>query len=301
MAAVSTARIKAQLLAAPARIDVRRAAVRIIARQLRCSASDAEYRLHALKGSAEIDRVFKRVLPDIHRRAHKSIFERRRQFFQAIDDRFPVDWDYLDEEYGNIETDGISYFDLGILPRSMRPFHSYEYRSRWEKLPLAYQLADVLFKPDARSSNEYDERWAHLAKTYRLAEGIKPTGTAPGGLLFMLFEGHRSPLKHLPLAVQVLSYNTGCLFFDFDEEDGTEGYEWSQSSVEYLSEQGKRGKLIEKNTGRLNKWLKASPSSRIEKACRLYRKLQRLVNDEKSSYRIRVEAASSGRALIDVL
>jgi hypothetical protein len=305
MSAHSIATIKARLLAAPALIDVRAAAVRIIAKRHRCNEAQAAFRLDDLRDATEIDRVFKLVLPDVYRGAHESIFERVRQFFKAINDRFPVDWDYMDEEYALIEEDGVSYFDFGIMVCSLRPFHAWGFKENWAELPLAYKLADVLFRPEPllKVNNEGEKQWAYFAKTYQLSESLKPEGqhVMNRELIYSCFEGHRSPLRYLPQVVRVLTYNTGCLFYDYDEEDGPpEAYEWSQEAVEHLSQQGEIASQIERKIKRLEKWLQASPAKRVEQACRLYRKFQRVVNDEKSKYRTQVRAAASGRALIDV-
>lgn len=307
MGITSLARVKARLLADPSLINVRRAAARFLARREKCGLETADYQLYHLRDSVEVDKVFKRVLPEVHARERGTVFERRERFFQAISERFPVDWDYLDYCYmetgDDEETGACSFFDYGIMTPSMRPFHAWAYRSAWLKLPLAYRLADVLFDAHGghRESDDAFKHWNFFAKEYDLPRSLKPAaGKADKDLLFSSFENHRSPLRFLPLAAKVLGYTTGCFFLDYDEDDGTEALEWTFESVSWLTEQAKLGRQIEGQIERLDAWLEEDPEERIARAFRLYHKFRRLINGKQKN-RLRIGASAEGRALVGIL
>jgi hypothetical protein len=147
----SLSAIRRRLLADPSLIDVRGAAIRLLAKRDRCSRSAAEQSFAELSDNVAVDRVFKLVLPDEYRRQKGSLAERRSNFFRIVGGLFPVDWDYLDSVYmedcddEDDEPGRCSFFDYGIVIESMRPFNGWSLTHYWDKLPLAYQLADVLF------------------------------------------------------------------------------------------------------------------------------------------------------------
>lgn len=296
--------VKARLLADPSLINVRRAAARLLAARFHCSEPAADFHLSDFKRASDINKTFERVLPDVYEREKGSLFDRARAFFDAIDNRFPVDWQYLDEEYMQLGDDEASYFDLGIMVTSMRPFHAWRYREEWEEIPLAFRLADMLFD-FATPGNPADrgvKAWAYFARNFGLAEELKPQGKYGEQMaLSICFEEHKSPLKYLPLAVQVLNYSTGCLFYDYDEEDGPpDAWEWSKTSVDYLTAQGKLGLDIRGKLKRLDNWLEAKPAARVAQACRLFKKFSRMVRDNDEAIQ-RITAAPAARALVDVL
>jgi hypothetical protein len=304
---LSLAAVRRLLLADPSKIDVRGAAVRIVAKRDGCSVAEARFGLAELREHVAVDRVYKLILPEEHAREKGSVALRRVNFFKAVQRRFPVDWDYLDMahmEMGNFDDEGEltadDWFEYGIAIDSMRPFQDWGFARQWDKHPLVYQLADVLFMNEEWGAVEWNtaRKWEHLVKKLRLDKPLKRGPDSIRTPMLRAFDNARGPIKYLPDARNILAFDTGSVFYDYDPEDGIEPWEWSRTSVEFLTGQAVIARRIEKQVAALEKWLDADPKAHAHQVLNYYTKHRRILEHESQ------QSDTDGpdaRALINVL
>jgi hypothetical protein len=304
----SLAAVRRRLLADPSLIDVGAAAVRVMAKRDGCSVKAAEDSLHGLREHMAVNRVFKEVMPAEYARQKGSVEERRYEFFRLINERFPVDWHYLNEAYGMDVEDGEdafgpeAFFHYGIMIHSLRPCNSWDLSHDWHAVTLAYQLADVLFLQQLPAGREVpwgsDQKWQHLAKRGLADEGFKLVDDEDRPAIRRAFVDARGPMKYLADAYKVLVYDTGSVFFDYDPEDGIEPFDWTQPAVEFLTGQYRLARGIERRIAKLETWLDADPAGRTRQILNYYAKHRRALRREQS---IRVRVGAPSRALVDLL
>lgn len=305
--ALSLAAVRRLLLADPAKLDVREAAVRVIAKRDKCSVAEARFGLAELRDHVIVDRVYKRVLPEEHAREKGSVAQRRVHFFRAVERHFPVDWDYLDMvhmEMGNYDEEGEltadDFFEYGIAILSMRPFQDWDFNAYWDKHRLVYQLADLLFvdKDEARPNWSRARKWEYIVQKLHLDGPVKRVAVSDTHALLKAFEHARGPLKYLPAASNVLAFQTGSVFYDFDPDDGIEPWAWTRGDVEFLSGQAQIARQIEKQVAALGKWLDAAPREHAQRILNYYTKHRRILSYESKQGH---DADTDPRALVNVL
>lgn len=293
----SVTRIKSQLLAAPAFINVREAAVRLVSARDRCSPGEALRRIKMDGDFTDVLDLLRLVLPEPEQ-------EWRRKFVTIYDLSpvlgFPINEDYMMDMAEEWRAEGARIGDMSIPLYSLNPTGE-----NYSSVSLAYSLALLLDRtPSAeeyRGSRIDDEVWARLSVTYDLEPADRPEGGVSDEAIEATFSRQRNPLRYIPRAQAVTRYDTGCGFLDFNDEWGDADIEWSRQNVIWLRRDYKDSQRILKRIEKLDEWLKRDTTERISLALRLYRKAQNTDVKKKQTARIPVNTGTGGRALVDVL
>lgn len=291
--------IKQKLLRRPSLINGRAAAVRIVSERYKCGPAAARIRLDEFQCTSGITDLFKKTMPAEFKREFKKVGGSRvdvaPRFFSALG--FPVYGDHIMSLLEQGEEPGNFSIPIGTL----NP-HACVDCCGFENLGVIFQLAHLLWRmreadPDLDALQ--GGFWTHMAHAYNLPETLRPTGTVAFTNFLQTFEPQRSPLKHLPLAIDVIAYSTDCIFFDFNEDEmGDPDLGWNPENIRWLREQFRIARSIEVRMEKLDVWLEAAPRERVARACRLYQKVRK-VSDRKQ--KARVQIASEGRVLVGIL
>jgi hypothetical protein len=306
MSANAVASLRQTLLADPSRLDSRAAAIRILTARHKCAPDQAKARLERAQHCHAINELFQKALPADYERelkkVHGSKIEVAGRFFSCLG--FPVYEDILAER---MEEGNPLEWSIPIVGSA---FHACPDCCDFKDLELAFQIAFVTARSiespfgvnDAGLQEREDEYWKILSKRYHLDHRLKPTGAVDMPTLFGLYGEQRTPLRFLTQVDQVISYSTGSIFFDFDENEmGDPNIHWSPQNIGFLREDHALAVRIESEIKRLEKWLAASPTKRISQALRLYHKARKLTN-AKRKQRVSVPLADSeGLALVRIL
>lgn len=280
------------LLRRPSLINGRAASLRLLTAREKCTPEEATESLERLRTANQIAELFKAVMPEEFARDQGSLTGIAKRFAKALG--FPINiWGI---EHSLMR--GRHTFLNGIPIESMSG-HVCEGCCQFNYLPTLIQLTVLLFgtshdemdsmvfldpEEAAAWKEEKEGRWDLLAKEHKLPEDLRPTEEVAD--LWKVYEKERSPIQHLPLLGQMLDYNTGCVFFDFNPEDLPPDLDWTQANVVWLRAEYKRAQAIDKNLGRLSDWFYANPRERIVKALRLYKQAAKPTNGKTRKPRI---------------
>ena len=238
-----------------------------IAMVARCRPEHVE-RLSELRGSLAILEIFEEVFPSEYARVRASrftidsdsgLYSGVSRFFSLVSSRlFPL-WDTL--EYGE--------FDLGSIPFvPMFDFQGIEEDPAFygSALAIAFGLLGNSSYPDDGDG----------IVDCPIVEHVHALGPAsPAAINFeALFEKAarlRTPLRHLPLALEVVDHATPNAFLRGPCECGSCGLiPWSAENVRSLAVEHREARAGLRKLDRLARWLDADREARVPEAVRLW-------------------------------
>lgn len=267
------------LLADPSRINTQQAALRLLQRHRKCSQDTAEYYMTELAAHQVFIEMFRELLPDDFKKLVGKVAgtDLAQKFFAALG--FPLQDDLLEQ----LTIDGGNPMVYGIPIWSENDVANAEY----EYLKPCWQLASLLYRPEGgwrEDEGENLRRWEKLATQFGLKENLRPTGRAKFQIFQQVFEAQKTPLSFMPKALRILEYNTGTIFYDFDQDDETPQIDWTHGNIIWLREQYEIANQLGRGSRKLQNYLdekqKARTAKRIATACRLYHRARIITHEE---------------------
>lgn len=304
MNAAAVAQLKTELLKNPRRLDARAAAIRLIGKRDNLTPAVATRRLEEIRETFALNDLFRSVMPNEYqaelKKANGSRLQIGTKFFSSLG--FPVYEDAVMEwlagrtYYGSIPIEGLAYHACGEC-------------FDFQELPTHYQLAHVIarstecvFEIGSDELREFQERedrhWKLFATKYQLPARLQPRGAVDFDILFRLFAAQKGPVRFVLDVLRAVSYQTGSIFMDFDEEMGAPDIEWSARNVDGLRIEYQLAVEVKKNIDTLGKWLHQKPAPRIKQALRLYAQTRKLTDEQRQRVRV---APDQGNALVRIL
>lgn len=272
-------KLKQALASDPSLIDAEACAMFLMKMYGGLSEKEARSRFNRAAGS-DIEELLDRVAPDGIEGAidYGALYN----YFP-----FPVHEDYfIDCACELRETGGLEWLQIPI--HSLNDFEAWDGFEEW---PTAYQLAWLLNRPPDVNLYDRDEEanWKHFSEKVGLPPKMRPKGRVDSFICAQFFEASRSPLKHLPMAIQMMEYSTGVIFFDFScqQDAGDVEVYFNEENVEELTQHYQRGLGIDRDLKTLRDWIDADPRANSERAIRLYNKARRLTDEQKNDKRRR--------------
>lgn len=300
------AKLKQKLLLRPELINVRQAAIRLLARK-HGSENMAESHLDQLQVWRVIADMFRVILPKEYAAvARKNYYDQGKAFFDVLG--FACNTDYY---FYELVMDGQHPVDYPIPLHGENPFDIDE---DFQWLSPTCQLALIFYRPRDMTRKEHDptednRRWGVMVKAYQVPERLRPKGTVDMSIYVEACKALTSPLRHLPDLFRMMEYNTGCFFFDFDGSEYLPEIDWTTSNIHWLREEWKKAEVLDANLHQISKWLKGKYASKhFADACRLYHQVRKLT-DEAQKDRSRSstgpgpkdDAPGKGKALVGIL
>lgn len=293
------------LLRRPSLLDTQRAARRVVQRQTKCSPDEAKKLLDGLSQANVIIDIYKAAMPDEFKREKGSRLAIAQRFWKRLG--FPI-WEEGIREH--IKRGAKPHPLSAGIPIMSLSGHLCPNCYHFESMPLDYQVAALLTKPESLWGDDEDDEategereeveyyWAYLAKRYELAAELKPVERievndfeTPGITI-------RSPLRFIPLLTRSVDYNTGCIFFDFDPNEGApDDLMWTPKNVAWLRKQYTEAKIIRQQLESLAEWFETKPRERVIQALKLYHNIRQA----HAKTNLKRVADAERRALVRVL
>lgn len=278
MNASAITRAREILLTDPARINAQLAARRLLQRHRNCDASTADYYLSELSAHQVFIEMFRTLMPDEYKQFAGKVSgtDLSWKFFTSLG--FPIAEDWLQQMV-------IAGGHPGMENIPIQSCNEVAHE-QWEYLDPCWQLASLLYRPEGGWKEDEAEslrRWNELAKEFDLSPKLRPTGRAKFEVFKAVFETQKSPLAFMPWTLRILEYNTGTIFYDFDQDDGIPDVDWSHGNIIWLREQYAIALDLNHRSRKLEKYLHKSNKTtgrRIATACRLYQRARILTHEE---------------------
>ncbi len=287
------AQVRQTLLRRPQLIDTRRASLRLVAKREKCTPEAAKSMLAEFSQANVIIDLYKASMPDEFKRERGSRMGIARHFWKRLG--FPI------EEYAlrHAISQGESVLSLSIpiLPMSG---HLCPNCYNFAEIPTDYQLASLLISLDYidyedEAQEMAAEHWKHLAERYHMDERMKPAKPIDVGRFESAVAKLKSPLKFLPLIARAMDYNTGCIFFDFDPNEGwPDDIMWTSQNIQWLRRQYKVAQEIQQQIDSIGKWFETNVAERVGEALALYH----LINGKRIATG---KHARKGKSLVRIL
>lgn len=286
------AQVRQALLRRPQMIDTRRASLRLVAKREKCTAAAAMTMLGELGQANVIVDLYKASMPEEFKRERGSRMSTAKHFWRRLG--FPIYEDHLHHLIEHEEEP--QAFGIPIAPLGG---HICSNCYNFADMPTSYQLAILLMNPEYVDDDDPEmaaEDWTHLAKRYQLEERIKPGERIDVARFETAVAQLRSPLRYLPLLVRAIDYNTGCIFFDFDPQEGwPDDIGWTPQNIVWLRREYKLAQEIQTRIESIDEWFETKRAERIVEALALYHRIKgnRIATKRKRTHK--------GKPLVGVL
>jgi hypothetical protein len=133
----------------------------------------------------------------------------------------------------------------------------------FENLHAAYYVSLSLF-----GGGEY---WEHAAARYELGEDFgSPAGAIDFKKFAELCNAERSPLQHLPLAIEMMHYDTGNEWLDSNYCMGIPSLPWTVPNILKLSRSYKEAQRAFDNVSQLSRYLDLNPREALKRTLELW-------------------------------
>jgi hypothetical protein len=257
------AQVKQTLLRRPSRINAARVALRLVMARDKCSEPVAQANILSTRTYMNLVSLFQKMLPDEFKKARTtSSAELARLFVSQLG--FPIEEDWL--FFPGYE------FPESIPIAAMNP-HICDDCEEPDFLSLEWKVVLLLLRASDGHTETVDEHWEVLAD-FKLPEKLKPSRKIEIEDLKVACAAQSIPaLRALPAAINLVAYNTGSVFFDFDPNLDRPDLDWNVKNILWLREQWKLVPPLEAELNKFCNWFHQHQRTRVIRVLKLYQEV----------------------------